>query len=116
MAPMSHRRALVLAACVIAFALITTVVGMANGAPVQFLATDLVMGLVFVICGLTAVWLRPASPAGAMLLVCGGLWFVGSYAPTGHPVLFPLGFAFEGYYDLVLAALLLMLSSPSQQL
>jgi len=116
MAPMSHRRALVLAACVIAFAMITTVVGMANGAPVQFLATDLVMGLVFVICGLTAVWLRPASPAGAMLLVCGGLWFVGSYAPTGHPVLFPLGFAFERYYDLVLAALLLMLSSPSQRL
>lgn len=116
MATMSHRRALVLAASVIAFAMITTAVGMANGAPVQFLVADLVMGLVFVVCGLTAVWLRSASPAGPMLLVCGGLWFVGSYAPTGHPILFPLGFAFESYYDLVLAALLLMLSSPFQQL
>ena len=113
---MSHRRALALAAGAIAFAMLTTVVGMANGAPVDFLVTDLVMGLTFVVCGLAAAWLRPISPAGPMLLVCGGLWFVGSYAPTGHPILFPLGFAFEGYYDLVLAALLLMLSSPSLRL
>jgi signal transduction histidine kinase len=113
---MSHRRALALAAGVIGFALLTTAVGMAHGAPLHFLVTDLAMGLVFVACGLAAAWLRPGSPAGPMLLVCGGLWFVGSYAPTGHPILFPLGFAFEGYYDLVLAALLLILSSFSQRL
>ncbi|MBA2264671.1 MAG: sensor histidine kinase [Chloroflexi bacterium] len=113
---MSHRRALALAAGVIAFAAVTTVVGMASGAPPQFLVADLVMGLTFVASGLIAVWLRPHSPAGPMLLVCGALWFVGSYAPSGQPVVTHLGFAFEGYYDLVLAALLLMLSSPSLRL
>ncbi len=113
---MSHRRALTLAVGVIAFAMLTTVVGIANGAPVDFLVTDLVMGLTFVVCGLAAAWLRPISPAGPMLLACGGLWFAGSYAPTGHPILFPLGFAFEGYYALVLAALLLILSSRAQRL
>ena len=113
---MTHRRALALSAAVIGFALLTTGVGMAHGAPLHFLVADLAMGLVFVVCGVAAAWLRPGSPAGPMLLACGGLWFVGSYAPTGHPVLFPLGFAFEGYYDLVLAALLLILSSPSQRI
>jgi signal transduction histidine kinase len=45
-----------------------------------------------------------------MLITCAALWFVGSYAPTGQPVVTPLGFAFERYYDFVLAALLLLLS------
>jgi len=101
---------------VVAFAAITTLVGMASGASLQFLVADLVTGMTFVVAGLAAVWLRPGSPAGPMLLVCGALWYVGSYAPTGQPVVTYLGFAFEAYYDLVLAALLLILSSPVQRL
>ena len=113
---MSRRGGLALAAVVIAFAGVTTLVGSASGASLDFLVLDLVTGLTFVVAGLVAVWLRPGSAVGPMLLVCGGLWFVGSYAPTGRPVLTHLGFAFEGYYDLVLAALLLILSSPAQRL
>ena len=112
---MSRRSGLALAAGVIAFAAITTLVGIASGAPLDFLVLDLVTGLTFVVAGIAAVWLRPGSPAGPMLLVSGALWYVGSYGPSGQPVVTNLGFAFEGYYDLVLAALLLALSSPAQR-
>jgi signal transduction histidine kinase len=113
---MSRRAGLALAAVVVVFAVATTGVGMASGAPPQFLVADLLTGLTFVLAGVVAVSLRPTSPAGPMLLACGGLWYVGSYAPTGHPVLSHLGFAFEKYYDLVLAALLLVLTSPARRL
>lgn len=113
---MSRRAGLVLAAGVLVFAIVTSLVGIASGAPVQFLIADLAMGLSFVVAGLFAAWLRQGSPVGPMLLVSGALWFVGSYAPSGQPVVTHLGFAFESYYDLVLAALLLVLSSPAQRL
>ena len=113
---MSRRAGLALAAGVVAFATVTTSVGSASGAPPQFLIADLVTGLTFVVAGLASVWLRPGSPAGPMLLVSGALWYVGSYAPSGQPVVTHLGFAFEAYYDLVLAALLLVMSSPAQRL
>jgi signal transduction histidine kinase len=113
---MSPRAGLVLGLAVIVFALVTTGVGVAFGAPPDFLVADLATGMTFVAAGMAAVWLRPRSPAGPLLLVSGALWYVGSYSPTGHPILGTLGFAFETYYDLVLAALLLHLSSPGRRL
>jgi signal transduction histidine kinase len=113
---MSRSGGLALATGVTAFAVITTLVGIASGAPAQFLVLDLATGLTFVLAGVTAVWLRPGSPSGPLLLLCGALWYVGSYAPSGQPVVTYLGFAFEAYYDLVLAALLLVLSSPVRRL
>lgn len=116
MRAMSRRGGLLLAAGVVAFAALTTLVGNASGAPLRFLVLDLATGMTFVVAGLAAVWLRPGSPTGPALLVSGALWYVGSYAPTGRPALTELGFAFETYYDLVLAALLLVLSSPVSRL
>ncbi|MDQ3880498.1 MAG: histidine kinase [Chloroflexota bacterium] len=113
---MSRSSATVVALGVIAFAAITTVVGALSGAPGEFLALDLATGLTFVGAGLTAAWVRPRSVIAPALLISGALWFVGSYAPSGQPVVTYLGFAFERYYDLVLAALLLILSSPAQRL
>ncbi|MEO5703961.1 MAG: histidine kinase [Candidatus Limnocylindrales bacterium] len=112
---MSHRAGLVLAVGAAAFAAFTTFVGAQYGAPPDFLALDLIQGLSFVVAGAAAVWLRPASPAGPLLLVGAIAWFAGSYAPTGEPALTFLGFAFERYYDVALAALLLVLSSPRQR-
>ena len=57
---MSRRSGLALAAGVIAFAAVTTLVGIASGAPLDFLVLDLVTGLTFVVAGIAAVWLRPA--------------------------------------------------------
>lgn len=110
MRAMSRRAGVILAVAVTAFAALTTGVGMASGAPTIFLVLDGTLGLTFVACGLAAAWLRPGWPAGPILLVSGALWFVGSYAPTGQPVLTHLGFAFERYYDLALAVLLLLVS------
>ena len=110
---MSRRATLALAAGVAAFAAVTTAVGALSGAPLRFLVLDLVTGSSFIVAGLAAAWVRPGSKVGPMLLASGALWFVGSYAPSGQPVVTHLGFAFETYYDLVLAALLLALTSPA---
>ncbi|HEX5578843.1 MAG TPA: histidine kinase, partial [Candidatus Limnocylindria bacterium] len=112
---MSPRAATFFAAGVIAFAAVTTLVGVASGAPLDFLIADAVTGMTFVVAGYAAGRLRPASPAGPMLLACGALWYVGSYSPSRQPVVLYIGFAFERYYDLVLGALLLILSSRAQR-
>ena len=107
---MSRRGGALFAAGVIGFAVVTTLVGVASGAPLDFLIADLVTGMAFVVAGYAATRLRPASPAGPVLLACAVLWWVGSYSPSGQPVVMYIGFAFERYYDLVLGALLLILS------
>ena len=113
---MSRRGGALFAAGVVGFAVVTTIVGVLSGAPLDFLIADLVTGMAFVVAGYAAIRLRPASPAGPMLLACAVLWWVGSYSPSGQPVVMYIGFAFERYYDLVLGALLLILSSRSQRL
>jgi len=113
---MSRRGGALFAASVIGFAAVTTLVGVVSGAPLEFLIADLVTGMAFVVAGYAAIRLRPASPAGPMLLACAVLWWVGSYSPSGQPVVMYIGFAFERYYDLVLGALLLILSSRSHRL
>ncbi|MDH4141905.1 MAG: histidine kinase [Chloroflexota bacterium] len=113
---MKRSTVVLMAAGATAFAAVTTAVGAASGAPLEFLALDAVTGLSFVAAGLFAAWYRPASPAGPLLIASGALWFVGSYGPTLRPVLTTLGFAFEGYYDLTLAILLLLLSAPGNPL
>ena len=97
------------------FATATTLVGIASNAPADFLILDLATGSSFLIAGLAAARLRPGSPAGPALLVSAVLWFVGSYGPSGQPIVSQLGFAFERWYDVVLAALLLALSSGAQR-
>jgi signal transduction histidine kinase len=113
---MERRTAVLFAGGAAAFAAVTTAVGAASGAPLEFLLLDAVTGLTFVAAGLVAAWYRPSSPAGPLLIASGALWFVGSYGPTLRPVLTTLGFAFEGYYDLTLAVLLLLLSAPGSAL
>lgn len=108
--PMRRPATLVLTLTVLAFAGVTTWVGAISGAPPQFLVADAAGGLTFLAAGTIAMVLRPASPAGPALALSSALWFVGSYGPTGQPVVTDLGFAFEGYYDLVLAWLLLGLT------
>ena len=92
---------------VVAFALTTGVVGARQGAPTRFLVLDTTFGLVFVIAGLIAWERRPEVRSGPLLVLSGALWFVGSYAPAGLVPASTLGFAFERYYDLVLAYLVL---------
>lgn len=89
---------------VVVFAGVTAAFGATHGAPVRFLVLDTVFGLMFVLAGFIAWERRPEVPYGAMLVLAGALWFVGSYAPTGAEPYALYGFAFERYYDIVLAA------------
>jgi signal transduction histidine kinase len=103
------RTLLVATAGALAFTALTLAVGIASGAPPDFLLLDTTIGLVYIGAGVVAWMRRPEVLTGPLLLACGVLNFVGSYGPTGQPVVTYLGFAFEGYYDVALAVLVLAL-------
>src|SRR5690349_12983337 len=66
---------------------------------------DAATGIVITLAGLVAWERRPAWRTGRLLVVAGYLWYVGSLyelAPVESLVPY-LGFAFRGYYDLILA-------------
>ncbi|HXV70788.1 MAG TPA: sensor histidine kinase [Acidimicrobiia bacterium] len=92
---------------VVTFGVTTAVVGATQGAPTRFLVLDTLFGLAFVVAGIVAWERRPEVPFGAMLVLCGALWWVGSYAPSGLMPYSLIGFTFERYYDIVLALIVL---------
>ncbi|MDQ3716884.1 MAG: sensor histidine kinase, partial [Actinomycetota bacterium] len=81
--------------------------GVGQGAPLRFLLLDTILGLIFLGAGMVAWRRRPDVATGAALTLCSVLWFLGSYGPTQIGSLSALGFAFERYYDPVLAYLVL---------
>lgn len=89
------------------FALVTALVGVGQGAPLRFLLLDSLLGLSFLVAGMLAWRRRPDVRTGPALILCAGLWFLGSYGPTDIGSLSALGFSLERYYDLVLAYLVL---------
>jgi len=89
------------------FAVVTTLVGDSQGAPARFLFFDGAVGLMFILSGLVAWSVRPDVRTGPLLLGSAVLWFVGSYAPTGLMPASLVGFAFERYYDVLIAFLVL---------
>ena len=95
------------AAGALLFAVVTTLVGASQHAPTRFLLLDGTVGLLFILSGLVAWSARPDVRTGPLLLASGVLWFVGSYAPTTLMPASVLGFAFERYYDVLLALLVL---------
>ena len=102
---MSSRTAATLGA--LAFAALTGVFGWSQGAPADFLILDTTLGLLFIGSGYVAWSRRPDVPTGRLLVLCGVLWFVGSYGLTSIGALAAVGFALSGLYDLPLAYLLL---------
>jgi signal transduction histidine kinase len=93
---------------------VTHYVSIAAGAPFTFLVLDTGIGLLFVIAGAVAWRRRPTSRTGPLLVLSAVLWSLGSYNPTGIVLVWVIGFAFEGYYDLAFA--LLALTFPASRL
>ncbi|TFV88548.1 histidine kinase [Blastococcus sp. CT_GayMR16] len=91
----------------ISFIAVTTAVGASQGAPVRFLVVDTSLGLLFVAAGVIAWERRPEVRTGPLLVASAVLWSVGAYAPAGLMPWAVLGFAFERYYDVLLAFLVL---------
>ncbi len=85
--------------------IVTHYVGIAAGAPLDFLIIDTGLGLVFLTAGAVAWRRRPTSRTGPILVLSAALWSFGSYNPAQVPGLWAVAFAFEGYYDLTLAYL-----------
>jgi len=97
-----------------AFAALTHFVHVAAGAPLTFLVLETGIGLLFVAAGAVAWRRRPMSRTGPLLVLCGPLWLIGGYNPTGIDTIWALGFAFAGYYDVAFA--FLALTFPSDRL
>src|SRR3954464_12972323 len=103
------------AAGAVLFAVVTTLVGNAAGAPTRFLVFDGAVGLLFILSGLVAWSARPDVRTGPLLVGSAVLWFVGSYAPTGFMPVSLLGFSFERYYDVLIAFLVLTFPDTALQ-
>ncbi len=75
--------------------------------PTWIPVVDLAVGWLMVGCGLVAMDAQPSQPAGRRLVLAGFLWFVGTYGGPDRGQVGAIGFAFNGYHDLVLAWLAL---------
>ena len=77
-------------------------------APLDYLF-DAGTGIVVAVAGVVAWDRRPGWRTGPLLVLAGYLWYIGSlYVITGPESLVPfLGFTFRGYYDVILAFVVL---------
>ncbi|MFL5640829.1 MAG: sensor histidine kinase [Chloroflexota bacterium] len=93
----------------VAIAMLVTANGHSlRDAPLDHIA-DAATGVVLVLSGLIAWERRPRWHTGPLLVLAGYLWYVGSlYELVAETSLVPyLGFAFRGYYDVILAFVVL---------
>ena len=68
---------------------------------------DLGVGWALIGSGLVGMTKRPNSVAGTRLVLAGFLWWVGNFQLATDQVVGAVGFAFQGYHDVVLAVLVL---------
>lgn len=93
----------------IAFAAVTLLFASASGAGIDFLVLDAAIGLTYITTGAIAWMRRPEVLTGPLLVACGIFNYIGSYGPSGQPVVSHLGFTLEAYYDVALAVIVLAL-------
>ena len=110
----ADRSAWLVTGAALAFVVLTHFVHVAAGAPLIFLLLETSIGLLFIAAGAIAWRRRPTSRTGPLLVLCGPLWVLGGYNPAGLETLWVIGFAFEGYYDIVFA--FLALTFPADRL
>ncbi len=79
-----------------------------------WIAIDLLPGLAFFVVGVITWRRRPGNRIGAILFAIGLAWFVGTFGVTTQPLFGRLTYAFQGYYDALLAWL--VLAYPSGRL
>ena len=101
-----------IAIAAIPFGLLVESVGHGFEQPAYIPILDLGIGWVLVGSGLVGALARPTQPAGRRLVLAGFLWFVGTPRQVEYPIVDDLAFAFQGYFDLVFA--LIVLSFPAR--
>ncbi|HYI23574.1 MAG TPA: histidine kinase [Candidatus Limnocylindrales bacterium] len=101
-------------AVAIGFAVVTLLVHIDQGAPLQFLILETTLGALFLIAGFVAWERRPEVLTGPLLTLSGVIWFAGGYAATALEPQASIAWGFERYYDPILA--FLALSFPGRRL
>jgi signal transduction histidine kinase len=91
----------------IAWALVAEGIRLRAGWPVVWVVGDLLPGLAFLACGAWAWSHRPGTRIGPLLIATGLAWYVGTAAASAVPALDRVAYAFQGYYDALLAWLVL---------
>ena len=85
-----------------------------TGRPAAFVVADLVGGWSFLVAGTIAWQRRPTNRIGPLLILVGISWFVGSYGLIGGETLGYLARSFQGWYEPLLAWI--VLAYPSGRL
>jgi signal transduction histidine kinase len=75
--------------------------------PAVFLVADLLGGWAFLAAGAVAWDRRPSNRIGPLLVAIGYAWFVGTFGASGSDVVAYLGRSFQGYYEPLLAIVVL---------
>ena len=93
--------------CGVAFALWAEATRLASGWQLNWVVVDIVPGLAFLLAGLVAWLRRPDSRIGPVMVLTGFAWFPGTLNASLDPLIARLGSSFQGYYDGLLAWLVL---------
>lgn len=91
----------------IAFGLGAEVARLQAGWPLVWAVADLVPGLAFLVCGQIAWQRRPGNRVGPLMVAIGFAWYVGTYGAIAEPAITETAHVFQGYYDALLAWLIL---------
>ncbi len=83
-------------------------VRLAAGWPVAWVVGDVIPGILFLAAGYTVWERRPGNRIGPLMVATGFAWFVGTYGASRDLVIDRLAVGFQGWYDVLLAALLLV--------
>lgn len=77
------------------------------GWPVSWVLVDVVPGLCLLVAGAVAWQRRPDTRIGLAMMLAGVAWYSGTLTATMNPSIDRIGYAFQGYYDGILAWLVL---------
>ena len=78
-----------------------------GGWSVQWIVTDFLPGLAFLVAGQIAWIRRPGNRIGPLMVAVGFAWYVGTFGASDDPAVGTLPHAFQGYFDPLLAWLVL---------
>ena len=91
----------------VAWGLAAELTRLAGGWSVPWVVADFLPGVAFLVAGQVALHRRPDNRVGPLMIAIGFAWYVGTFGASTHPFLGPVSHAFQGYYDALLAWLVL---------
>ena len=91
----------------LAWALVAEWVRLRADWPIGWVALDIVPGIAFLVAGQVAWHRRPGTRIGPLMVATGFAWYVGTFAVTSDAAVDGFIRAFQGYYDVLIAWLVL---------